>query len=113
PEVTEFGPDPFGFNVRDLKMEKVIEFLENSNNTAMIERINKFTEGIQKNLFDINGCTRPAELDDTELSQVLILQGNTTTGPRDVLLDAFYELKSDCPKLLERTPRHSYCTIDE
>ncbi|CAH1802680.1 unnamed protein product [Owenia fusiformis] len=94
PTITEFGPDIFQFSVKDLQMKHVIQFLESSNNQAMVERIYKLIESMTSGIFDIHGCTRPAEHDNTELQHLLILQGKSSEGPREVLLDRIYQLEN-------------------
>ncbi|CAH1802777.1 unnamed protein product [Owenia fusiformis] len=111
PNITEFGPDIFTFSVRDLQMTHIMKFLESSNNKAMGEKIYKLIESRRSGIFDIHGCARPVELDNSELQYLLILQGKPSEGSREMLLDRIYQVENGCPDLLLRNSTHTYCTV--
>ncbi|CAH1783345.1 unnamed protein product, partial [Owenia fusiformis] len=47
PKISEFGPHLLSFSVKSLKLDKVMTFLQNSNNMVMAERIYTLIEDMQ------------------------------------------------------------------
>ncbi|XP_070572594.1 uncharacterized protein [Ptychodera flava] len=111
PGIDELGPI-FDFNMKDMKLSEVYDFLDKSGLTSLRERIDSLLEQL-KSAINNDECKRPESMDIKELRSALKLRGKPTTGSKDALIERYLETEEKCFGMRNALTKNIYCTFEE
>ncbi|XP_077992165.1 uncharacterized protein LOC144446291 [Glandiceps talaboti] len=111
PGIDELGP-VFDFNMKDLKLGQVYDFLVDVGLDSLKDRLESLLERL-KSAINNEECKRPESMDIKELRYELELRGKPTTGSREALIERYFETEEKCFGLRNALTKNIYCTFDD